>query len=238
MNAHIHRLSRSGICRPRSARRGFAPDADSTWTHAAGRDKPLQPTLPTNVSRWARIGPDIRPVAGLPRGQARPAAPRARRAWPRSGRCLPSSAWPSLRDRRWPGRSRRLAARLSNTYSNLSRRYRQPAGPSGRFPAGRSAANPGHSGRSIATSGHRASDVQRQIWRVDNSGRYERYPKRPTFFHPHLVDNILAARGRCYGEIIATSTVQSPSRAQAPRRVCTGYPQACAQHDWTRAGDR
>ena len=56
-----------------------------------------------------------------------------------------------------------------------------------------------------------------------------------TFSCAQPVDGKVPGRDRLTASRAVISTVPSPCCAQRWRRVCTGYPQACAQHGWTSA---
>jgi hypothetical protein len=81
-------------------------------------------------------------------------------------------------------------------------------------------------------------DVGRQIPNVDN------FPPLCTFFRENIfscaqaVEGIGAGRHHRPSGRPLISTAISPCCAQRGRRVCTGYPQPCAQHDWTAADGR
>ena len=75
----------------------------------------------------------------------------------------------------------------------------------------------------------------REIPNVDNFRPLWTTSQARTFSCAQPVDGIAAGRRAPSVNRTGISTALSPCCAQGLRRVCTGYPQACAQHRWTPA---
>jgi hypothetical protein len=76
-------------------------------------------------------------------------------------------------------------------------------------------------------------NVVREIPNVDNFRPLCTASQARTFSCAQPVDGITPGRRAITASITGISTVPSPCCAQRGRRVCTGYPQGCAQHRWT-----
>src|ERR1700728_1582708 len=78
-----------------------------------------------------------------------------------------------------------------------------------------------------------ACNVVREIPNVDNFRPLWTTSRAKSISCAQPVDGITAGRRVIAVNRTAISTTPSPCCAQRRRRVCTGYPQACAQHRWT-----
>jgi hypothetical protein len=85
-----------------------------------------------------------------------------------------------------------------------------------------------HSGRVSCTC-----NVVREIPNVDNLRPLWTASQAKTFFCTQPVDGVFPGRRVLRASRTRISTAPSPCCAQRGRRVCTGYPQACAQQRWT-----
>jgi hypothetical protein len=83
-----------------------------------------------------------------------------------------------------------------------------------------------------------AYNVVREIPNVDNFRPLWTASQAKTFSCAQPVDCIIPGRRTLTVSRTRISTAPSPCCAQRGRRVCTGYPQACAQQRWTPAGAR
>jgi len=158
--------------------------------------------------------PDLHPC---PRRRRHP-RPRSRLSPPR-GRPHPGSRAP-----RWLGRSGRDERWYSNTCSN-------PRGCFRRSSVKRS----DRAGVVLKGARYFACNVGREIPNVDNFRPLWTGFWRTNFSCAQAVDAKVPGRNGLTASRTLISTVVSPCCAQRWRRVCTGYPQACAQQGWTSA---
>jgi hypothetical protein len=136
----------------------------------------------------------------------------------------------------------------------LGARPAAPAGGSRRSPTGSPRAAPRNPGRPRSPSAPgggltqlprlRSADrhpgvvsctcnVVREIPNVDNFRPLWMASQAKTFFCTQPVDGVFPGRRVLRASRTRISTAPSPCCAQRGRRVCTGYPQACAQQRWT-----
>jgi len=90
-------------------------------------------------------------------------------------------------------------------------------------------------GRSVAVR-QLACNVGREIPNVDNFRPLWTAFRGKTFSCAQPVEGIVPGGSALPACRASISTALSPCCAQRRRRVCTGYPQACAQRCWTLAG--